>query len=281
MTVTNAIKELAFRLFLCYNLGKKRDAGSSGLVERPGSTKRRVRHPLFFMLPKGIIMKELSIFVDESGDFGAFDNHSPFYIIALVFHDQEKDITNDLHQLERELSNMGLADHCIHAGPVIRSEHEYKEYSLEERQKILKRLITFIRKLELNLTSVYIEKKNSEDSVEWAGKLSKQLSLFIREHLNYFLKFDVIKVYYDNGQVEVSRILSSVFNALLDNVVFRKVVPSEYRLFQVADLVCTLKLAELKMNRHSLSKSELYFFNDEKTLKKNYLKVLAAKGRFE
>ena len=77
--------------------------------------------------------------------------------------------------------------------------------------------------------------------------------------------------------MEVTRILSSVFNALLENVEFRKVNPADYRLFQVADLICTLKLTELKMENHLLSKSEIYFFNDERTLKKNYLKPLSKK----
>lgn len=89
--------------------------------------------------------------------------------------------------------------------------------------------------------------------------------------------FDVVKIYYDNGQVEVTRILSSVFNALLENVEFKKVIPADYRLFQVADLICTLKLTELKANRHLLSKSEIYFFENERTLKKNYLKPLRKK----
>ena len=30
-----------------------------------------------------ISMKELSIFVDESGDFGAYDYHSPYYIMHI------------------------------------------------------------------------------------------------------------------------------------------------------------------------------------------------------
>lgn len=77
--------------------------------------------------------------------------------------------------------------------------------------------------------------------------------------------------------MEVTRILSSVFNALLENVEFRKVIPADYRLFQVADLICTLKLTELKMENHLLSKSETCFFNDERTLKKNYLKPLSKK----
>ena len=41
-------------------------------------------------------MKELSVFVDESGDFGEFDPRTPYYIIALVFHDQSVKINDDL-----------------------------------------------------------------------------------------------------------------------------------------------------------------------------------------
>ena len=68
---------------------------------------------------------------------------------------------------------------------------------------------------------------------------------------------------------------------MLDNVVFKRVLPKDYRLFQAADLACTLKLTELKMMNHSLSKSEIHFFQDERTIKKNYLKVLRAKSFYE
>ena len=84
-------------------------------------------------------------------------------------------------------------------------------------------------------------------------------------------------MYYDNGQIELTRILASVFNTLLDGVIFRKVIPSDYRLFQVADLFCTMALIKLKLENHVLSSSELLFFGDERTLKKNYLKPLAEK----
>lgn len=83
-----------------------------------------------------------------------------------------------------------------------------------------------------------------------------------------------MKIYYDNGQVELNKILSTVFNTLLDNVEFKKVKPADYRLFQVADLACTLKLIELKLDNHILSKSELTYFESERVLKKNYLKPL-------
>ena len=30
-------------------------------------------------------MADLSIFIDESGDFGPYEHHAPYYLIALVF----------------------------------------------------------------------------------------------------------------------------------------------------------------------------------------------------
>lgn len=222
-------------------------------------------------------MKELSIFIDESGDFGEYDYHSPYYIIAIVMHNQGLDISNDLNHLETELAQLGYSKHCVHAGPIIRQEAEYRYVEIEERQRILKRMMTFLRKLDIHCHCVYIEKKHLADEVAVTAHLSKEISKFIRQNYEFFISFDKIKIYYDNGQIEVNKILASVFHALLDNVEFRKVIPAEYRLFQVADLVCTLKLLELKMNAHQLSKSEKNFFIDERTLKKNYLKPLADK----
>lgn len=222
-------------------------------------------------------MRELSIFIDESGDFGEYDFHSPYYIISMVFHDQAIDLTEELKKLEQKLSYMGLENHCIHAGPIIRQEEEFRLFDFEKRMKILKCLMSFVRHADVKYESFYIEKKHITDNVEAAGKLSKEISRFVKEHYEFFIGFDKVKIYYDNGQVEVNKILSAVFHVLLDNVEFRKVFPSDYRLFQVADLVCTLKLASLKMDMHTLSKSEKKFFESERVLKKNYLKPIAEK----
>ena len=48
-------------------------------------------------------MKELSIFVDESGNFGTYDYHSPYYIFSLICHNQNDDISNWISMLNREL----------------------------------------------------------------------------------------------------------------------------------------------------------------------------------
>lgn len=61
-----------------------------------------------------------------------------------------------------------------------------------------------------------------------------------------------MKIYYDNGQVEASKILSSVFNTMLPNPIFHMV-------------------------NNLLSKSEKAFWGNIRDLKKNYLKPLNSK----
>lgn len=222
-------------------------------------------------------MKELSIFIDESGDFGEYNYHSPYYIIAMVFHDQREDVQPTITKLDQELSYLNLSDFCIHTGPIIRKEEMYSNMSIAERRRIFNKMIAFIRQIDIRYKCFYIEKKHISDVVEATGKLSKQISQFIREHYEEFLSFDDVKIYYDNGQVEVSKILSSIFNALLPNPIFRKVMPSEYKLFQAADLLCSLTLIKLKLENGMFSKSEEIFFGNIRDLKKNYLKPLGKK----
>ena len=222
-------------------------------------------------------MKELSIFIGESGDFGEYAPHSPYYIITMVFHDQNVDIQASITKLNQELSFLGLDNICIHTGPIIRKEEIYSEMGIDERRRIFNKMVAFIRQIDIRYKCFYIEKRHIDDVVEATGKLSKQISQFVRDHYEEFLSFDDVKIYYDNGQVEVSKILSSVFNALLPNPIFRKVMPKEYKLFQVADLLCTLELVKLKYENNLFSKSEMMFFGNIRDLKKNYLKPLGKK----
>lgn len=117
-----------------------------------------------------------------------------------------------------------------------------------------------------------------EEDVEMTGRLTLELKRLLQDNIEYFLSFDAVKVYYDNGQIPIARMLSTVFRFVLNNVEFRKVLPSEYRLFQISDMLCTLKLVELKLENKNLSKSEKAFFDyDDRMLKKHYLKVIDSK----
>ncbi len=147
------------------------------------------------------------------------------YIITMVFHDQNSSIEPALLRLEKELSYLRLSNHCIHTGPIIRKEENYSNMDIKERRQIFNKMVAFVRQVDIRFKCFYIEKKHISDLVEATGKLSRQISIFVREHYGEFLSFGDVKIYYDNGQVEVSKILSSVFNALLPKVEFRKVVP--------------------------------------------------------
>lgn len=81
-------------------------------------------------------MKELSVFIDESGDFGAYEPHSPYYIITMVFHDQDSLIETAVMNLEEELSYINLRNHCIHSGPLIRKEEDYIYMDVMERRRV-------------------------------------------------------------------------------------------------------------------------------------------------
>lgn len=96
----------------------------------------------------------------------------------------------------------------------------------------------------------------------------------IRENLAFFQSFDRIVAYYDGGQKEITTTINSVLNVLLE-VEVKRVRPSDYRLFQAADMVCTLELLAAKAADGPLSKSEREFFGGARNLKKNYLRPLA------
>ena len=223
-------------------------------------------------------MNELSIFVDESGDFGTYEPHAPFYLFTLVFHNQTDSIEDQISHLEHSLSDVGFdARHCFHAGPIIRREEDYQYLSITERRKCLNRIMTFAKNCEISYITFSAEKKHMSDSLGLTVALSKQLSTFIREEYDFFSGFDRIVVYYDNGQVELNKLLASVFAVMLPQVEFRKVMPTDYRLFQVADLFCTLELVCLKDEHRIMSKSEESFFGSMRDMRKNYLKPMYKK----
>lgn len=221
--------------------------------------------------------KTLSIFIDESGDFGEFERHSPYYFVTMVFHDQSKKIQQNLEHFDQSLTLMGYKKHAIHTAPLIRRESNYKNDLMENRKKLFNLLFNFARKLDINYDFFMIEKEKCKDVIDFNLQLSKSLSNHIKENNNYWSQFNNVIVYYDNGQIELTKIITSVFTALLPNVEFRKVKPCDYILFQVADLICTLELVEEKFNNKITSKSENDFFLNHRTYLKNYIKPIRKK----
>ena len=92
--------------------------------------------------------KAISIFVDESGSFTYPDEMSPYYLVGLVLHDQDKAVHDAIARYERELDLMGLTHLCFHAGPIIRREECFQPMNWQLRSRIFKKMLAFARQTE-------------------------------------------------------------------------------------------------------------------------------------
>lgn len=225
----------------------------------------------------GDYMRELSVFVDESGDFGPYSSHSPYYLFTLLFHNQENSINTEVSYLDRKMQEHGFNIHAIHTGPIIRNEGYYKNFSPDDRKRLFNDLLLFTRHVNINYHIVSVDKKQTTGSKQLVNMLSKQLAMFLRDNLEYFTSFDKIIVYYDYGQSEITTILTSVFNSMFIDVDFRHVQPYEYKLFQVADMICTLELSKLNFDNNKISKSEENFYESHRRFKDYYYKTIKKK----
>ena len=215
--------------------------------------------------------------IDESGDFGDFQRHSQYYLVAMLFHDTKNDIAYASKLLDSQIKNLGYKQHMIHTGPIIRREGPYININIDDRKKLLNALVHFNRRVDVQYTVINVEKRECRDIIELTSKISKQISVFVKKHESFFHSFDEINVYYDNGQIELTRILTSTLNALLQNVNFHRVRPSEYKLFQLIDMYCSLELTALKFDAKIPSKSELDVFHNGRNFNKDYLKKIRKK----
>lgn len=226
--------------------------------------------------------KEISVFVDESGSFApaGTDLHSPYYLLCMVFHNQSDDISIEIDRLRNALVQTGLdADHAVHAGPMIRREEEYRAMPRELRIRIFRRMMVFIQKANFKYKCFKLFKPYNSGDDAIHDTLLQDIVDFLISHRKDFNASEKIKVYYDNGQTQVMELLKEAFAIYSSKVEFAvDVQPSKYRLFQAADVICTLELVKAKLlATGTVSESEDRFFGGIKNLKKNYLKPLSRK----
>ena len=224
--------------------------------------------------------KTLSIFVDESGRFQYPDADSRFYILGLVFHDQDHPIDKCVADLEKAESEIGLEGHCFHAGPLIRKEKGYEIMSRKWRGRIFSRMMAFAQKVPFQYHCLTVDKKLIDNLDQIVERLKRQLVDFISGHRADLLDVETVKVYYDCGQSPVTNLLHKTFvEELGKRVEFAQGVhPANYRLFQLADLVCTLHLIERRIQEGDMmTVSEVRFFGGPRDFKRNVLKKIKVK----
>ena len=224
----------------------------------------------------------LSVFVDESGTFRYPDPSSRYYIVSLVFHDQSFDIRPFVHDLDTATERMGLDPNVFasHAGPLIRKEKIFASFRREWRAKVFKLLFDFARRVEFKYHCLCIDKKYISSSLQIVASLQSELVSFLENHKTQLQEYDTIKVYYDCGQSPVTNLLHKTFSADLGSKVefVQQVKPQKYKLFQVADLLCSTSLIERRLiNGERMTESEYAFFGGPRLFRRNILKYLKRK----
>ena len=224
-------------------------------------------------------MNELSIFVDESGDFGEYNSKfAPQYIFSMVFHDQKDVIDENIKRFDQEMANKGYFNHVVHTSPLIRKEEVYCNLSPNERRTIFTKIFFFTKNLPITYKSFVVERKEYTNEEDLKEKIQTDLKRFIDANYEYFCSFDTVKLYYDNGQKQLASVMNDVFEDKL--VSFERkteVKPYKYKLLQVADMICTLELLKIKVEHNELSASEISIFHSVRDLKKDFLKKIVAK----
>lgn len=224
--------------------------------------------------------RTLSVFVDESGRFLHPDAISRFYIVGMVFHNQADDISQAVADFCRSIGDLGLDPDAFvfHAGPLIRREKGYEFLSRHHRGRIYNRMMTFARRVNFKWHCLCVDKKFINSPLQIVSKLQTQLDGFINSHKSMLDGIDRVKVYYDCGQSPITNILQKSFMGLGGKVEFASdVQPRRYRLFQLADLICTLNLVAAKIAAgERLTDSEYKFFGGVHAFRRSEAKFLAA-----
>ena len=181
--------------------------------------------------------KELSIFVDESGDRGG---KARYYLLTLVLHDQADGIAEAVTGYEAMLAYFS----------------------------------SFVRRLPISYVTFVYRRSQFEDPARLMERMGRDVSSAMVEHLGFFQSFDDVKVYYDNGQDIVKQALDRSVDKVLSKGVVRrrKTSMTDYRLEQVADYLCTIELALVKYQAKENGETYNKFFGGIGSFKRNWLK---------
>ncbi|MBP5397414.1 MAG: DUF3800 domain-containing protein [Bacteroidales bacterium] len=226
--------------------------------------------PATFLMADGI-----EIFIDESGDFGSFDERCPYYIIAMVFHESMHPLFACIQELEYRLSLLDLENHCIHSSPAIRGEGAYYGMELATRRKMMSYFAAFVRKSGLLYKSFLVQKMPDDAENEIVSSLRETLEPFVIGNAERLSSYSTISVSYDRGQKPLSRLITEMFAERFSHVRIMKTLPIYSRIFQVADFVCTMRRLAFKLQYDGrLAKSETRFFGSVGNFRKIWLKPL-------
>lgn len=122
--------------------------------------------------------KELSIFVDESGDRGG---KARYYLLTLVFHDQANSIAEAVTGYEAKLARADLPNIPFHSEPLMNGHKDYEFLDIEQCKVMLAYFSSFVRKLPISYITFVYRRSQFEDLVRTARRqINSMTKQFLR-----------------------------------------------------------------------------------------------------
>lgn len=225
--------------------------------------------------------KTLSIYVDESGNFGDVGDPARYCMVTLVFHDDGTDISSYVREYRNGVFNAGADPESMsfHTAPLIRQEDQFAAMNRHTRGRIFYQMLSLARKCDVRYKSFWVDTKFVSSDLQIVNTLRGQIEEFVATHRELFSSVESVDLYYDAGQKGVTRILEALVSSCPCPVrVVQGAIQKDYLLLQVADFLCTLKLIALRADVGiPFNSSEKKFFGSARDFKRNVLRKIAGK----
>ena len=125
-------------------------------------------------------MRELSIFVDESGSDGLSDR---YYLLTVVMHHQSDSIAESTKAYEDALCAKGLPGIPFHASPLMNGKDLYSGLDLRTRKMLLGSLRVFFRHMPVRYRTFAYATKQFASLDRLAGTMRRGIVNFLFDNL--------------------------------------------------------------------------------------------------
>lgn len=122
--------------------------------------------------------------------------------MTLLFHDQKNEIASNVKKLEDSTKNSGFDFEYIHTGPVIRREDVFWGLSIDERRKLLFKMLNFITSSPITYEVVVVNRKEAPDKISLSGRLGREISNVIEKNKAFLM--DLTKLLYITIMVKLN-----------------------------------------------------------------------------
>ncbi len=164
--------------------------------------------PGIFFIWERFRVRELSVFVDESGNLG---DDAKYYLLALVPHDQSKDALEHIGRYESTLAQRELRDIPLHMNPLVRANEDYKAMTAQKRKRLLTCFSSFAWKCPSSYEVLSYRKSHFKSDEGPFSKMKRDLILLLFDKPETLQAYDIVKIYYDDGQGMVTDALHAAF----------------------------------------------------------------------